>query len=78
MNLGQAITKSEIDVFDTLLDVHDTMPISAQNEILEAAMKMQATLVDLSISEVIAIIGMSMSIELSEQAGLTFNDGASK
>lgn len=70
MKLGEAITKSEIDVFDIVLDVHDQMPTSAQNEVLQTAMGIQAMLTDLTISEIVALIGTSMAIELAEQANL--------
>ncbi len=73
MKLGEAITKSEIDVFDIVLDTHDHMSNSAQNEVLETAMTIQTILTDLTISEIIALVGTSMAVELAEQANLTFS-----
>lgn len=77
MKLGEAITKSEIDTFDIVLDIHDQMPISAQNEVLQTAMGIQAMLTDLTISEIVALIGTSMAIELAEQSNLVFSERAS-
>lgn len=78
MKLGEAITKSEINTFDIVLDTHDQMPVSAQNEVLQTAMEMQAMLTDLTISEIVALIGTSMAIELAEQSNLVFSERASQ